>query len=132
MQRADLTSPPELDIDVEIRPIYELTPSGLVERKIVWNLCAHLKNNGFDVVGVYDGEEYTKVSDAKSAMELIFNLDDASLRVRKPGFSEHGIYLIMGNGSGGLDLIADYNWSNDDPDGFEKTMEAFNTETLFG
>lgn len=122
---------PELDIDKRIlREPLQLTPRHKIERRVVWNLCDHLHRAGFDIRGVYDGEEYTKVSTAKDAMELIFDLDEASLRVAKSGYAEHGILLVMGNGE---DILSDWNFFRDDRDGFCAAMNAFaaNIEELF-
>lgn len=135
MNKEDLTNPPALDHDAmmvrEFGPSNKLDQRQRNERSIVWNLCRHLRKQGFEVKAVYDGEGYTKVSDVLAAMELIFNLDEASLRVEKPGFSEHGILLILGNGNDGLDMIADYSYTNGDPDGFNAAMEAFNVGELY-
>jgi len=59
-------------------------------------------------------------------MELIFNLDEASLRFTKDGTKEHGVLLVLGND--GLDVISDWNYSDGDHDGFHKAMESFNPE----
>jgi hypothetical protein len=97
---------------------------GKLERRIVWNLCAHMEEAGWKVQGVHDGDEFTECSDAKAAMELIFNLDDAGLYFEKDG-SEHRVLLISGNGT---DMIGDWNYSLNDSDGFNAAMEAFDTE----
>lgn len=135
MNKADLADPPALDIDAKMVRLfgskYELDQRQRNERSIVWNLCRHLDKYGFKVVAVYDGDDYVDVSDPLGAMELIFNLDEASLRVCKKDFNEHGILLILGNGNEGLDLIADYNYSLGDPDGFENAMDEFDVDELF-
>lgn len=102
-----------------------------MERRIVWELSNYLQSKGFTIHAVFDGDDYTKVNnDIKAAMELIFNLDEASLRITHPDYpdSEHGVLFIMGNGNGGRDLIADWNYETDDRDGFDAAMEAFDPE----
>lgn len=134
MNRSELTDPPALGIDAELKRLYGGSPLDQRqknERSIVWNLCRHLNKHGFKAVAVYDGDDMVEVSDTLGAMELIFNLDQASLRVRKTGFAEHGILLILGNGNEGLDLITDWNYSEDNLDGFGAAMEAFDVDALY-
>lgn len=105
----------------------KLHPQGIIERRIVWNLIAKLAAAGFTAFAVYDGEEQTECADAMAAMDLIFNLDESSLRVRSSTRDpetapEHGIYLVGGNGE---DIISDWNYSADDADGFNKFMDGF-------
>lgn len=123
---------PELDHDrmMKERFGHEVGARGRLERRIVAGLCAHLEAAGFAPHSVYDGEEETRVSNAKEAMELVFNLDEASLRFAKPGHREHGVLLVLGNGE---DLVSDWNYSKGDCDGFDAAMEAFldSIETLF-
>lgn len=137
---------PALDHDAKMLKEFghKVTPNGRLERRIIAALIAHLKRNGFSVVGVWDGEEFTKASNAKEAMEAIFNLDEASLRVITEGFNreehektrnfksrnafadnEHGILLVLGNG---VDIISDWNYFKDDRDGFNAAMDAFDAE----
>lgn len=118
----------------------KVSPSGVVERRIVANLIAHLGKAGFSVHSVNDGEELTAVNDMKSAMELVFAVDEASLRFHKTGSKKsktarglnsdawHGVLLIFGNGNNGLDCISDWNFYDGDRDGFDAAMNAFNPE----
>lgn len=127
-----ITQPPALDHDAMMAKRFnvQVSPDGHNERRIVWNLCAHLREAGFDLCSVDDGEDIEIVSTVKEAMELVFNLDEAKLRFRKPGFKMHVVLLIMGNGNKGLDLIADYGYTDGDPDKFMETMELFDTEVF--
>lgn len=97
---------------------------GKVERRIVANLIAHMTFHGWTVASVWDGEEDEAVSDMVSAMELIFNLDEARLYFKK-GDSLHNVYLVLGNG---VDCIADWNYSTGDVDGFNAAMDEFDCE----
>lgn len=117
---------PKLEIDARIaairrEPTVMLTARQKLERKIAWNVLHHVVKAGFELRGVYDGEEYTKVSTPLEAMEQIFDLDEASVRVRKPGFKEHEILLILGNGE---DIVSDWTYTDGDPDGFSAAMDA--------
>jgi hypothetical protein len=98
-----------------------VSTNGKLERRIVWALCQNLKARGWSVHTVWDGEELTRVSTPKEAMELIFNLDEASLRFTKDGKKLHGVLLILGNGE---DIISDWNYSVADADGFDADMVA--------
>lgn len=121
---------PELDHDAMMleRFGHHVQPHGRIERRIVAALCAHMLDRGWTPANVFDGEETTKVTDAKSAMELIFNLDEASLRFRptdSPSGKRHGVLLVLGNGE---DIVSDWNYTEGDPDGFCAAMDAFNAE----
>lgn len=124
---------PELDHDKMTEREFGRKPSstGVLERRIVAGLVQHLLDHGFVPFRVFDGEEFTLVTDAKSAMELIFNLDEASLRFtpkdKQRTGAEHGVLLVLGNGE---DIISDWNYSKDDGDGFNKAMEAFDAYAL--
>jgi hypothetical protein len=117
---------PELEIDAEMlrRHQHHVSANGRLERRIVAALVAHMTQHGWRPSTVYDGEETTEVTDAKSVMEVIFNLDESSLRFRK-GRSEHGVLLIGGNG---IDMISDWNFHLGDADRFNAAMEAFDAE----
>lgn len=103
-----------------------VSPQGKLERRIVANLIAHIEKAGFKVHSVYDGDEEIRVKDMKSAMELIFNLDEVSLRFYKTKPSEwHGVLLVLGNG---VDIVSDWNFFDGDRDGFDAAMQAFDSE----
>ena len=121
-----IIQPPSLEIDAQNEKRYGQTVSGngLLERRIVANLVEHMKRGGWNVHQVFDGEEDTLVSDTKSAMELLFNLDEATLRFKK-GHATHGIYLVFGNG---IELIADWFYSTGDVDGFNAVVDAFDAQ----
>lgn len=131
--KAPWSTAPSLDIDTRLGRGAPSTDARIAqrqrrannERDIAWNLIAHLERAGFAVHGVHDGDEYVKTPDAKAAMELLFNLDEASLRFHKAGFSVHGVLLIFDNGNDGWDVISDWNYTKSDPDGFSATLDAF-------
>lgn len=132
-------SVPALDHDKMMaeRFNHKVSADGYLERRIVAALICHMDRHGFHVHSVYDGEEETRferetAKQPKSAMELIFNLDEASLRfVRKTDTRKgnaadwHGVLLILGNGE---DIISDWNFYDGDRDGFNAAMEAFDSE----
>lgn len=102
---------------------FGVSPNGQLERKIVWNLLAHLRRAGFEPKAVYDGVDKTSVECAAAAMELVFNLDEARLLVSKAG-REHWLLLVLGNG---VDLVADWGVPRHS-DGFDEAMCAFDAE----
>lgn len=127
MTTATILQPPALDHDAMMLKRFDskVSPDGRLERRIVWNLIAHLEREGFQIHSVYDGGETTRVYTGKDAMELIFNLDVASLRFFKGGHREHGVLLVLGNG---IDIVSDWNYFHDDRDGFNAAMDAFDSE----
>ena len=119
----ELPAVPALAIDkaLYLDGIIPLTDK--VERRIVWGLIAHLARYGFALHSVNDGEEVTRIHEPKAAMELIFNVDEVSLRFSPSGKGPwHGVLLVLGNGE---DIVSDWNYYADDRDGFNKAMEAF-------
>jgi hypothetical protein len=73
------------------------------------------------------------VSDKKEAMELVFNLDEASvrfwvpaLRLSKERAKWHGVLIVLGNSP--EEIVSDWNYFADDRDGFNAAMDAFDSE----
>jgi len=134
---------PDLDHDAMMLNRFgtKVSPNGRMERRIVANLIAHLGRAGFKPTGVFDGEEFNAVSGAKSAMEFIFNLDEASLRFAPVAAKhlshkeqhryfdqrEHGVLLTLGEG---VDIICDWNYNEHDVDGFNAAMDSFDVEAF--
>ena len=146
---------PALDIDAQCPP--RSGARGALERRVVAALIQHLYGRGFRCTGVWDGEEFTPVHadpiehvaipkadviDAtKRAMEVVFNLDECSLRFapfrtacpnregrNEYADNEHGIYVVLGND--GWDSVSDWNYFDNDRDGFNLAMEAFDGEAF--
>ena len=122
-----ILQPPALDHDAMMLRQFQHTVSanGKLERRIVWNLLHVITAAGFELRSVYDGDEVTKVATPKEAMELIFNLDEASVIFCKPGYAKHNVYLVLGNG---VDVVCDYSYTEGDADGFGALLEAFEAE----
>lgn len=130
---------PALDHDAMMLEKFatKLSDRCVLERRIVANLIAHLQRAGFYVHSVNDGEELRAASDAKSAMEMVFAVDESSLRFYRGGGARgegaealegddwHGVLLVLGNG---IDCISDWNFAAGDPDGFDAAMNAFDAE----
>lgn len=119
--------PPALEHDAMMLARFgqDVSADGRTERRIVYNLCEYLAQHGFRLNSVWDGEESDIVNTPQEAMELIFNLDEAHLYVRKEGYNVHWIYLVLGNG---IDVIADFSYTEGNPDNFSETMDAFDAE----
>lgn len=133
MSTVQILQPPVLDIDVECerRFGWGVQAQGKLERRIVWNMFAYLLARGWAPVSVWDGEERHPVADAKAAMELVFDLDEATVCfMHKPTDSNettHSVVLVLGNG---VDVISDYGYSDGDADGFRAAMHAFDAEVF--
>lgn len=122
-----LIQPPALDHDAMMltRFGHHVSPNGKLERRIAWNFLEHMRILGFNVTELDDGEEVTKVTDSKSVMELLFNLDEAHVYFRKPGFKMHWVFFVLGNGT---DILSDASYTPADPDGFMKAFDEFDAE----
>ena len=98
-----------------------------IERKLIAHLIAHLVTAGFELSHAHDGEESIVVTDTKSAMEVIFSVDESHLFVRHP---EHritqSIFIVLGND--GWDCVNDHSYEENDRDGFRAAMDSFDVE----
>jgi len=135
MKHSELTEAPALKCDALMveRLGIALRPDQLQERKLVWNLIAHLKGGGFEIVGVWSSfsRRTVKTTAPKKAMELIFARSESELRVQRTGCHQHSILLLPNNGNVGLDIVFHYKTTTGDPDGFTAAMDAFDEYALF-
>jgi hypothetical protein len=116
---------PTLNINTALYSDRKMPVHVRMEQRIVAALIAHMEVNGWAPVDLYDGEEHSPVTDAKSAMELIFNLDDSYLTFSN-GSRKHWVRLIGGNG---VDILSDYSFAHEDrPDDFDTVISAFDAE----
>lgn len=130
MSRATILQPPELDIDKALgygRGPHDkhLSVDAKLERRIVWNLLAYLRDAGFRPTAVYSPEDaganqhgHAPAHSAKVTMELVFALDSTTISF---GDGSFGVFLVLGNG---IDVISDWTAEGD----FGKAMEAFDAE----
>jgi hypothetical protein len=98
-----------------------------IERRIVWNLLHHLKEHGFVVSGYDDGDglEPRTLSNVR-ALEVVASVDESCLYFQKEGNKEaHGVLFVGGNGP---EIISDWSYSMNDPDGLNKAMDSFNSD----
>ncbi len=114
-----MTTYPALDTDKQLG---QPDARGKLLRRAVWLILTHITRNGFNVVGIDDGEEYNKVATLKDAMELIFNLDEAVLYVKSiKANSKHYVSLTLCNDEP-CDILTDWSFATDDGDGFNACM----------
>lgn len=95
---------PKLQIDEQARSRgWRPSADHLVERQIAWHLLHNLLERFPDqTISIDDGEENTGCGrDPVAAMELIFNLDECTVRIGKSNW----VLLVCGNGT---DLVSDY------------------------
>lgn len=117
---------PELDTDRRYYgETHKMSARCKSERRVVWALLQHLAAHDWQVHEVDDGDTKTEVHDPKSAMELIFNLDDCYLYVRntKTG-REHWLRFVLGNDPD--EVLNDYSYS--ERNNFAEIVEAFKPE----
>lgn len=74
------------------------------EATIVRKVVKALRDAGNPVVSVWDGEESTPVKTTKDVLNVVFNLDEATLHTATGQF----VYIVLGNE---WDALADYNVS---------------------
>jgi hypothetical protein len=97
------------------------------EKRLYRALIDHLEQRGFKLHSVNDGEEIHEVNAHSKAEEVVFSVDESWTFFVKDG-DRHYVYIILGNGNDGYDLIADYSFIKGDPNGFAKAMEDFTAQ----
>jgi hypothetical protein len=112
---------PVLDIDKDRK----LSPPAVLQRRIVANLLAHMAEAGWTVSQVYCDGEFIETPTAKDAMELIHGLDQSDLTFVNASEDAHGVRLIPSND---VDMIVDWTFAENDPDGFGARMDEFDAE----
>jgi|SRR5579864_3103816 len=120
---------PPLELDKTLYLNHPVPPHVRRERRIVWNLMKHLySQGGWNVVKVYDGDEYTLTIDAKAALEVIFNRDAVQVGFKNSVKGKtHYVKLVLGND---MDVISDWNYTQGDPDGFDAAMDKFDPDVF--
>jgi hypothetical protein len=128
MNKTTNSKVPALNINKVLYKDRPISTERKLEQLIVWRLMEHMATYGWLPYNVWDGDEYVEVSSAKGAMEVIFNLDEARLILKSDTHqTEHGVVLVLGNG---FDIISDWGFTQDDPDGFCEAMEEFDSEDV--
>lgn len=93
-----------------------------LERRLVRKLVRVMKEHGWEATHVDDGgDEFEKVSGETQVMEAVFAVDEAQICFRK-GDAYHWVMIVLGND--GYDAIADWAYSEGDPDGFNAIMNG--------
>jgi hypothetical protein len=88
--------------------------------KMLGSLVSKMKKRGWNLHSIYDGEDHYVFPSLHFAKMIASNLDDYSLRFQKErGTSWHGVWMINGQCP---DTIADWNYSEGDPDRFNHDM----------
>lgn len=119
---------PLLDIDKVLWKDEPMHIRAKNERKVIYAMLNELEGKGFKLVSVYDGENDEPATTVKEVMELIFNLDECRVYLKKEGYKAHNIYYVLGNADDGSEVAADWNYTEGDPDGFNEAMDAFKPE----
>ncbi len=112
---------PRLNIDKGLHKDEPIPVHVVRERRIVWNFLKHLESCGVEPRVVDDGDEETAVRSKKAVMELLFNLDEATVHFTEPQhLSGTGwVYFVLGND---IDVVSDYSTNLD------KIISKFNPE----
>lgn len=125
---------PALAIDAKLAAIrgqpLNLSPNQVRERQAVAFILDNLAAAGFKPSGQvrdgFGGEESGEATDTKSAMETIFNLDEARVYMVDAAGKEVGhLYFVRGNSP--EEVLSDWSWKKsqgEDPKGFNKTLDA--------
>jgi hypothetical protein len=90
-----------------------------LEAKIVRSLIRDLKAEGWIATSVYT-DMHEDVRTETQTMDCVFSVDESTITFSKDG-KRRGVLVVLGNG---CDVIADYNVSRDESDGWNALMEA--------
>jgi hypothetical protein len=121
---------PALDIDKTLWKDQPMHIRAKNERKVVYALLTQAVEAGFKFVDVYDGEEHEKVSNVKEAMEVVFNLDISYVWMCKEGFKKHYLMFVLGNAEDGSEALADWSYTEGDPDGWNALVDGFDASKV--
>lgn len=126
----DILQPPSLKIDALLYTNgQKMLPRCRIERRVVWNLLAHLKAAGFCPTATDDGAERIETETPEEVMEAAFNLDECWVLFQRENDSvECWVRLVFGND--GWDCVSD--WSDDSATtrDFSAAMDAFDPENF--
>lgn len=121
---------PALDVDKRMAELGSPQTSvhARLERRVVANLINFLGENGWTPceIGNFDHPEDYPITDMKSAMEMIFNLDEAYIYFKNDAGRKHYVFFVRGNSP--EELISDWSYARNEDDSFNAVMEAFNPE----
>jgi hypothetical protein len=121
---------PALDIDAKLWKGQPMHIRAKNERKVVYALLTQAVEAGFQLVDVYDGDEHEKVSNVKEAMEVVFNLDISYVWMCKEGFKKHYLMFVLGNAEDGSEALADWSYTDGDPDGWNALVDGFDASKV--
>jgi hypothetical protein len=97
------------------------------ERQAVFNLMNYMKQNGWIISAIDNGEERIEVANSemtdREVMEHIFSVDDSYMYFIAPDKEEHWVYFVFGNSP--EEVICDH---SDTKDGFSELVSAFYME----
>ena len=73
-----------------------------------------MNDHGFNIVSVFDGEEFNPIQDNDrfKTLDHIFSVDDCTLKLKSANGEEANLYLVLGNGD--ATTIADSNVLSDE------------------
>lgn len=127
-----ILQPPALAIDARLYPGGGPPPLGRIERRIVWNLLAHLRAAGFAPYTVAGGDEgQTPTLTPEAVMEEVFDLDVACVGFVRVGAGPEEVgNVVLVRGNDGDDIISDWRWTAGDPAGFDAAMDHFQPEAF--
>lgn len=102
-----------------------------VELNVVLGLVRHLASAGWKPWNINAGgedlfERKPEISPAE-VIEHVFSVDETWVNFIKDGRS-HGVFIVLGND--GWDAISDWQFSENDPDGFDAEMQKFDPESF--
>ena len=86
-----------------------------IERKVIRRLIRAMKDSGWIVYCIFDGEERVKPFPVteKAVLDTVFSVDECSITFKKAGF-EKGCVAQIVLGNDGWDCIADHSYPSED------------------
>ena len=75
-----------------------------------------------------------QIATESGQIDAIFSVDESSIRVTRAKWHPplkrlvHGILVVLGNAPDGSEVVADWTFTDNDPDGFDALMERLTAE----
>ena len=93
-------------------------PSQEIERRVITHLITTMRDNGWSIKYIGDGEENVRCEDHNEALDTVFSVDESNIVFVKDG-KRRQVVVVLGNGA---DCLADHSDPGED-DEFVQIMD---------
>lgn len=108
------------EVETEFRPFTEIEKRMAQERQSVRQLIRIAKKHGWNIHSVFDGEEVVPCCTERSAMEVVFSVDDSTIRFYHADHAKRCMAVIV-LGNSGAECLSDCSIAP----GWDEAMEEY-------